>query len=86
MGAELRKSARRRVSQPAMMVRPDGSMIGPCLLLDISAGGARLKLDGDFTAPPEFTLLLSKFNSAMRRYCTIAWEHEKQIGVRFRTG
>jgi hypothetical protein len=84
MGAEHRKAARRRVRQPALMVRQDGSVIGPCLLLDISAGGARLKIDGDFTAPPEFTLLLSQFNSAMRRQCTIAWEREKQLGVRFR--
>ncbi len=66
------------------MVRDDGSIIGPCTLLDISSGGARLKLDGDFAAPTEFTLLLSKFNSAMRRQCTIAWANEKQVGVRFR--
>jgi hypothetical protein len=65
-----------------MLVR--GSVIGPCMLLDISAGGAGLKLNGYFTAPSEFTLLLSKFNSAMRRQCTIAWERERQIGVRFR--
>ena len=85
MGAELRKAARRRVSQPALMVRDDGSIIGPCTLLDISSGGARLKLGGDFAAPAEFTLLLSKFNSSIRRQCTIAWEHEKHVGVRFRT-
>lgn len=82
MGAELRKAKRRRVSQPAL---EDGSIIGKCMLLDISAAGARLKLIGDFTVPAEFTLLLSEFNSAMRRHCATAWEHEKQIGVRFRT-
>jgi hypothetical protein len=83
MGKELRKTPRRFVSQPALMIREDGSIIGQCMLLDISAGGARLKLAGDVSAPAEFTLLLSKFNSAMRRQCKIAWERENQIGVRF---
>ena len=85
MGAELRKATRRRVRQPALMVRDDGSIIGPCTLLDISAGGAKLKLCGDFAAPAEFTLRLSKFNNSMRRQCTVAWAHEKHVGVRFRT-
>ena len=39
MGAELRKSTRRQVSQAALMIRHDGSIIGQCKMLDVSAGG-----------------------------------------------
>ena len=84
MGAELRKAARRRVSQQALMLREDGSIIGTCTMLDVSAGGARLKVAAETVAPSEFTLLLSKVNASMRRRCTVAWQDNKQnIGVRF---
>jgi PilZ domain len=83
MGAEQRKAVRRMISQPALMVREDGSIIGPCTLLDVSATGARLKTNPDVPPPPEFTLLLSKINNAMRRHCKVAWQDDKYIGVRF---
>ena len=82
-GPELRNSARRHVNQPALMVRQDGSTIGQCTMLDVSAGGARLELDGQFSLPAEFMLQLSKFNPAMRRHCAVAWANEMQVGVQF---
>lgn len=83
MGAENRKAARRQVSQPALMVRDDGSIIGLCTMLDVSAGGARLKLTGDVATPAEFILVLSKFRNGIRRRCTVAWQNSIHIGVRF---
>jgi hypothetical protein len=83
MGAEKRKSPRRRVRQPALMVDDNGGMIGACTMLDVSAGGARLKLDVEIDVPTEFILLLSRFNGSMRRRCTIAWQTEAQIGILF---
>ena len=65
------------------MLREDGSIIGPCTMLDVSATGARLKLAGEVVAPPEFTLLLSKVNAAMRRRCVVAWQDDKIVGIRF---
>ena len=82
-GPELRTSPRRHVSQPALIVRPDGSTIGECTMLDVSAGGAKLKLDGELSLPPEFTLQLSKLNPAMRRHCTVAWSNQMHVGVQF---
>jgi len=83
VGAELRRATRRKVQQPVLMVREDGSIIGECMMLDVSSSGARLRLNENMQAPSEFTLLLSRFNSAMRRRCTIAWRDEQSLGIRF---
>lgn len=83
MGAEHRKFVRRQVCQTALMVRQDGSIIGECTMLDVSAGGARLKLDPAIDAPSEFVLVLSKMNTQMRRRCTTTWRDTKFLGVRF---
>ena len=82
-GADQRKSPRRNVFQPVMMLNPDGSMIGPSTMLDVSAGGARLKLGSEVNLPNEFILLLSKFDRNATRRCSVAWRREGEIGVRF---
>ena len=83
MGAEHRKFARRRVEQLVLMMSDEGSIIGPCTMLDVSAGGARLKLGTDLAVPQNFTLLLSKIDGRLKRHCVVAWRKEKQVGVRF---
>lgn len=86
MGAELRKSTRRHISQSVLMVRHDGSIIGQCKMLDVSAGGARLKLETEVETPSEFVLLLSKIDPKMRRNCIVAWRDTVNVGVRFVSG
>jgi hypothetical protein len=54
-------------------------------MLDISSGGARLKLKGDAAIPELFILLLSKLDGSLKRHCVVAWRKEKQVGVRFLT-
>jgi hypothetical protein len=83
MGAELRKATRRQVAQQALMLREDGSIIGPCTMRDVSATGARLTMPAETAAPTEFILLLSKVNAAVRRRCVVAWHDKKTMGVRF---
>ena len=61
MSRRDRKLERRIVLQAATMVQNDGSMIGPCTMLDVSAGGARLKVASGGIVPEEFVLLLSQF-------------------------
>jgi len=85
MGAEHRKSPRRRIEQSVLMTLDNGSIIGQCTMLDVSAGGARLKVNGDLTVPQQFTLLLSKIDGRLKRHCVVAWRKEKQVGVRFVT-
>lgn len=83
MGAEKRKSRRRQVCQPALMVDDNGSVIGPCTLLDVSAGGARLSLPAEVTLPSEFVVLLSKYRGAAKRRCILTWTMGTQAGIRF---
>jgi len=82
-GKSKRRHRRSVVSQPALMVDDNESIIGGCTMLDVSAGGARLKLNGTFAGPNEFALLLSKFNTGIRRRCLVAWHSNDELGVRF---
>jgi hypothetical protein len=85
MGTEYRKLPRRRVEQSVLIKSVEGAIIGQCTMLDISSGGARLKLPGNLVAPELFTLLLSKIDGRLKRHCLVAWRKDKQVGVRFMT-
>lgn len=81
--AEHRKSRRRNVFQPALMVDYDGSIIGPCTMFDVSAGGARLKVGIETAIPPDFLLHLSKFDTTTSRRCAVVWRIKAETGIRF---
>jgi hypothetical protein len=83
MSRRDRKIERHFVCQPALMVSVDGSRIGECSMLDVSAGGARLQITGGVSVPDEFILLLSKFGPGVRRRCAVAWRNETEVGIRF---
>ena len=83
MGAEQRRMPRRKVEQSVLIRSVDGAVVGQCTMLDISAGGARLKLAGDPSVPELFTLLFSKLDGGLKRHCIVAWRNGKQLGVRF---
>jgi len=85
MGAEHRKSTRRNVEQAVLMRSVDGAIIGQCTMMDVSPGGARLKLNSNVAVPDIFMLLLSKLDGRLKRHCMVAWRKEKQVGVRFVT-
>ena len=82
-GAEKRRIHADRLASPAMLVGGDGSMIGECVMLDVSAGGARLKFVRQVDLPSEFTILLSRSRRAVRRNCILAWKSETEAGIRF---
>lgn len=85
MGAEYRRLPRRKVEQLALIRSAEGAIVGQCTMLDISAGGARLKIDAAAELPELFTLLFSKLDGKLKRHCVVAWRKEKQLGVRFVT-
>jgi PilZ domain len=82
MTAERRMSVRRNVHHPGLMVGIDKSIIGPCTVCNVSATGARLKLEMSEGVPDEFELLLSR-NAPLHRRCKVVWRSESNIGVRF---
>ena len=82
MAVENRKHARRSVCQPAIMVKRDGSILGKCLMLDVSASGAKLKRAASGLVPPQFVLILSR-DGRLRRQCLVVWQSGVTMGVRF---
>lgn len=82
MRSESRKSIRRRVGHFATIARPDGSEISACVLVDVSASGARLSVIPGKVIAQEFVLILSP-DGQVRRYCSVVWRSGTSIGVRF---
>lgn len=81
---ERRKSKRRALNYGASVVSFDGTLRRDCVIDDISAIGAKLRIEAPEDLPEEFVLLLSARGEAKRR-CKIAWRGAQEIGVRFRT-
>jgi hypothetical protein len=82
MSSDKRKNVRRPLRQPAMMLNVDGSMLGLCVILDVSATGARLEPPQSIEVPNEFILLLTR-NRNVRRRCKVVRRQGSAIGVRF---
>ncbi len=79
---DQRKNVRRLVQQTARIVGMDGAAIAPCLIADISATGARLRLEASVVPPEQFVLLLS-YDGRLWRKCKLVWRDEHNCGVRF---
>jgi hypothetical protein len=79
---ERRRARRYSVSNGARIVRPDGSVVDICRMLDVSATGARLEVNIDDRLPSDFVLLLSH-DGRLRRSCSLVWREGSSVGVRF---
>lgn len=79
---EQRKNIRRFVQQGARLINLDGSVLAPCLMVDISEAGARLKVEEAIPLPQEFILLLSH-DGRLHRMCSIIWRTRNIVGVKF---
>lgn len=82
MSPEHRQSIRRKVRNGARVVRPDGTALGSCLMIDLSATGAHLRVQSPEALPDQFILLLSH-DGRLRRECAVAWRSTTSVGVRF---
>jgi len=72
---------RKVVNEPAWICVENGFATRQCTLLDVSEGGARLRMDD-----PEFVrtpFRLKKNSSDPGRSCAIAWRDGKEIGITF---
>jgi hypothetical protein len=80
--AEQRRAKRKAFEYTAAMDVGDGR-VEPCMIADISDGGARLfvSIEQD-TVPERFILWLTKDGKATRK-CEVAWRSEGQVGVKF---
>ncbi len=77
---DQRKARRRRISYRGRIL--DGGGPRACILCDVSATGARIRVMTAAELPDEFVLALSA-QGIPRRKCRIIWRNEKEVGVRF---
>ena len=84
MTAEKRKEARREVPLKALVIDATGSIICECAMVNVSKGGAKLRLKDVTKVPDHFALLLSK-NGKVYRMCDVVRREEQAVGVRFST-
>lgn len=85
-GYKRRADPRSKIYQPALILGP-GHVETPCVMLDISRGGAKLQTQAPIaTVPDHFTLTLAR-NRLIRRACTVIWRAsspaERTFGVSF---
>jgi PilZ domain len=61
----------------------DGTWTGDCLLIEMTDGGAQLKVTDHAAALTEFFLILNSFGPPVFRHCKRAWVDGDRMGVSF---
>jgi hypothetical protein len=74
------RPARRRTNQPAW-ITDGGFAARQCTVIDISEGGARLRVEDPQFVKPQFQLKFER--SSPGRACTVAWKKGDVIGIKF---
>jgi hypothetical protein len=75
------RPSRRRTSQSAWMTIDGSFATRPCTVVDISEGGARLRVDDPQFVKPRFHLKFERTSPG--RACKVAWKKGDLIGVEF---
>ena len=78
---EARAALRRRTLKAGVVAYSDRHVTIPCMVRDISATGARLRIEGSVTAPDTFELIVSL--DGLEADCQIVWRRATDVGVRF---
>lgn len=84
MANEKRVSTRQALHRPALLTEVNGKIIGECMIVNISATGAKLTRLKVAELPDKFDLVLSK-HGTVRRRCEVAWLSDDHIGVQFKS-
>jgi hypothetical protein len=84
---ENRKHVRRLSAESVDILGSEGQRICECTILDVSEGGARLRLTvpvgtAEPIIPPQFTLSLSRQVKIFRK-CQMVWRQASEVGVQF---
>jgi PilZ domain len=79
---ERRHSVRERVQFQALIDIGGGSHPLNCTVMDVSEGGARIKVSSPAKLPNDFWLVITK-DRMKRRQCQIVWRSKSQIGVKY---
>ncbi len=75
------RAPRRQTNQEAWMAIEGSFAARRCSVMDISAGGARIKVDDPTFVRPVFQLKFSRGDHGRR--CKVSWQKGRVIGVEF---
>jgi hypothetical protein len=78
---EARIAPRRRMLKSGKIAYNDRHVTIPCTVRDISATGARLRVEGSVTAPDTFELLIQL--DGLEANCQVVWRRDCDVGVKF---
>jgi PilZ domain len=82
-GPKGRKTPRRWTHRAAEIILGADEQPVPCLIIDLSNGGARLEFSRPMApSNPAFTLALFKDRS-IQRDCRVVWTDSRYVGVKF---
>jgi hypothetical protein len=82
MSANNRSSKRQPVEVDGMIYDHHGKQMAPCMLRNISVGGAQVELVQEIELPAAFVLALSH-DGHVRRSCHKVWQFATVVGVKF---
>lgn len=78
---DARIAPRRRMLKSGKIAYNDRYVTIGCTVRDISATGARLRVEGSVTAPDSFELLIAL--DGLEANCQVVWRRDADIGVKF---
>ena len=78
-----RRQQRRRNVRIASILTGNGKAAIPCVILDLSDGGARLHVHQPDEVPDRFRLL--QIASSDENDCTVVWRRGNEMGVKFQS-
>jgi hypothetical protein len=76
------RAPRTKRKQQAWLVADEGFAMRPCIVIDMSDGGARLELDAAERLPRFFRLIFSRTTRAGPQ-CEMRWRRGRSVGVKF---
>jgi hypothetical protein len=82
MSKEKRIASRQDVRWQGIISDNQGTVFSRCLLVNVSASGAKLVVEFPDKIPDTFVLVLSR-NGGVRRVCDVKWHSGSSIGVKF---
>jgi hypothetical protein len=79
---DVRHHDRKKSRVPAWISCGEGATPIPCVLWDVSDGGARITAAHSNILPDAFVLILNRATHA-HRFCQVVWRRQPHLGIKF---
>lgn len=79
---DVRHHHRKKTRVPAWISYGGNPTPIPCVLWDVSEGGARITAAHSNILPDAFVLILNRASNA-HRFCQVVWRRQPHIGIKF---